>query len=156
VRVVIEVRRPTSVTLESSQPWTVNALLFVVMLNVIAEVVILAGWYGASTRGTVSSQVPWAETAIVGAIVAGVADCMWLLRGRRAIGERRRAVLTLETWQARSSSQVVVAAASASADLVRADGMTRVHRSGCPLVAGKKTNVVRRPGNAARCGICGA
>jgi hypothetical protein len=154
MKVVIEVRRPQGVTLGSSRmPWTINALLFLVILNLVAVVVIVIGWYGASTRGTVSSQTPWADAAIVGAILAGIADCMWLLQGRRAIGEQRRTLLTLESWQARTAN---VLPPAASDQLVRAAGMSRVHRPHCPLVAGKKTSVVRRPGSAQRCGICGS
>ena len=156
MKIVIEVRRPAGVTLETSkQPWTLNALLLVVMLNLVAAVVIVIGWYGTSTRGTLNSQVPWADAAIVGAILAGVADCIWLLRGRRAVGEQRRSLLTLESCQA-CTAAAPVAASRSGGDLVRAAGMTRLHRVDCPLVAGKKTSVVRRPGSAPRCGICGS
>jgi hypothetical protein len=158
-RIIIETRRPEGVVLGTSRlPWTVNSLLLLVFGNVVALVLIVAGWYGASTRGTVSSQGSWVDTAILGAILAGVLDCVWLLRGRRAVGQQRRALITAESWRVTSGVPPQVAGTATTGEsgpLVRVAGMIRVHHSDCPLVVGKATKVVRRPANQPRCGICG-
>jgi hypothetical protein len=82
---------------------------------------------------------------------------MWLARGRRSVGERRRELLA--RWEPAGppgSSRPTGAAEHevlAGGPLVRAAGMRLAHRPGCPLVAGKDT--APAPDGGPRCRICG-
>lgn len=134
-------------------PWPVGWLLSLLGSTLLGLAAILTGWYGASGQGLLGDQVPWLNLAVGGGIVAGLGNCAWLLRGRRAVGELRRALLLAEPALDTAAARPVEAAPLLPADWVQAAGMRKVHRRGCPMVAGKVVRAVD-PSGAAACAIC--
>jgi hypothetical protein len=57
-------------------------------LSFIAVVMFFAGWFQVSGRQTLNAQMGPSEIALGGAIVFGTANVMWIMKGRRALGER--------------------------------------------------------------------
>jgi hypothetical protein len=122
---------------------------------VAGAVLLLVSWWGASASAEQSRQVFWIDIGVVGVIVAGVGIAAWLLTGRRAIGERRVALLPT---RAATPSAAVRPASAGKEELVSAPGLTRYHRAGCPMVVGKATRTATDAGHRAAglepCGIC--
>ena len=136
-------------------PWDPNDLVLLVALTLIAVSIIGVAWYGASGQGRLSQQTAWLNLAVVGIVVAGGGNLMWMARGRRSVGERRRALLTEWDTSVRASSTAAPKhRAPVGGALVRAAGMRFAHAPDCPLVAGKVTTPVAAGEGAPRCTIC--
>src|SRR3954471_4036819 len=73
-------------------PWRLGDAMSLVTLNALGVALLVAGWYMAGGRLLLHDQVPAANVAIAGIIVAGVGNAVWLLTGRRAVGLRRNVV----------------------------------------------------------------
>ena len=110
--------------------WARTDLVLVVGANVVAAILILVGWLGTSDALTLNDSVDWLEVGIVGVIFAGIGNGLFLLRGRRAVGLARRAVLGVPRVR-----QIAVDAPGTT--LVALAGSARMHMSSCPMVAGK-------------------
>jgi len=96
---------------------------------------VLIGWWGASGTGRASHQTGWMAAAVVGVLILGMGNALWLLAGRRAVGSRRAQLLDrLEAVPAEAEVD-----ASSDATLVAVPGTARRHRATCPLVRGKRT-----------------
>ena len=133
-------------------PWRpANLLVLWVTLAAGATLLVLA-WWGASATADQSSQVAWINVAVGGLIVSGVGITSWVLSGRRAIGARRRLLL------ADGSPSPDASPLDRAEPLVTAAHLTRYHRSGCPMVAGKRTRTASAAGHRAAglepCGVC--
>lgn len=129
------------------QPWEDGHVLQLCATSALGLVAIVVGWYGASGSALVDRQTLWLNLGVAGTVVAALGNCVWLLRGRGAVGARRRQLVSM------APSPSSPPAASGGAGLVRASGMARVHRADCPLVAGKKVRkAVTADGDA--CGVC--
>jgi hypothetical protein len=138
-------------------PWEPGDLVRLVVLTLVALAVIGVAWYGASGEGRLSHQMSWLNLSVAGLMVTGAGNLMWLARGRRSVGERRRELLARwepagpagSSWPTSAPEREV----PADGPLVRAAGMRLAHRPGCPLVAGKHTAPALDGGP--RCRICG-
>lgn len=120
--------------------WRDGDVVLLVLTAVLGLVAIIGAWFGASGATTLARQAVWLEAAMGGFAVAGVGMCLWIMRGRRAIGERRAALVSLAPEQDDPSEPAPVRRTgdmTAPLHLVRAEGMRRVHSPDCPLVAGK-------------------
>ena len=73
-------------------PWARTHLLALVVLNALGGVLIGVAWYWSA--GRTEAQTAPLNLAVVAMMVAGAGNGLWLMRGRRAIGARRRAWLT--------------------------------------------------------------
>lgn len=135
--------------------WRESTLIKVVVTAIIGLVAIAAGWFGASGSTSVVRQTAWLEVAIAGFTVAAAGNCLWLLRARKAIGERRHALITLEAADVEPGRPRPSVTSTASLELVRAEGMTRVHYRDCPLVDGKPLKPADLSGGEP-CGVCAA
>ncbi len=127
--------------------WARTDLALVVGANVVGLVLIVVGWLGSSDALTLNGSVDWLKVGIVGVIFAGVCNGLFLLRGRRAVGLARRAVLGVP----RDRRVVVVDEPVA---LVARPGGRRIHRAGCPMVAGKSVETVPTVGDRVPCELC--
>src|SRR5437016_2674739 len=74
-------------------PWTVDHLVSVVLANAFGLLMVFAGWYEASGVSKVGAAIGWLDLSIGGLLVAGVANGIWLLRGRQAVMLARVSVL---------------------------------------------------------------
>lgn len=146
----------------SRSPWRAGDLLSLAATVAIGGAALLVGWWGVSGEPRVTQQTPWLNVSIGGLVIAGVGNAVWLVTGRRAVGERRRRllpdvadVLSSDTTDPLWTSADGVADKRTS-PLVAIPGMTRYHLASCELVAGKQTRGLkqgRRPA-LAPCGVC--
>src|SRR5437879_652815 len=74
-------------------PWTGEALVRLAIGDGVALFLIVLSWYEASGTVSTSTSVAWFKAGIVGLVVAGTSNALWLLRGRKAVGLARVALL---------------------------------------------------------------
>ncbi len=138
-------------------PWQVAHLLVWYVGAAAGLVVILVAWWGASGTTRLPTLITWVDVAVVGVVVSGMANLVWLLEGRRAVGERRYAVLGDPDLTA-GAAQRTVADLGGELSLVAAEAMTRYHRAACPAVAGRHVAAASRDDHESvgrsPCGIC--
>jgi hypothetical protein len=72
-------------------PWGRRHVIVLVALNVLGAALIGVAWFWSAGRA--EAQTAPLNLAVVAMVVAGAANGVWLMRGRRAIGARRRAWL---------------------------------------------------------------
>ena len=145
--------------------WQADSLLRWGVTSGVGGIVIAVAWYVAAGEASFSQQVGPIDAALAGLLIAGVGNLAWLLRGRRALGERRRLLLP-DIVPAATVTKVVgeheaALASEAGGDqtFVAGEGMERYHRPGCALATGRDDwtamtraaheTVGRRP-----CGVC--
>lgn len=139
-------------------PWSDGDVVAVTATALIGMVAIVAGWFGTSGSPVPASQMLWLNIAVAGFAIFASGNCLWLMRLRRALGERRAGLVSFEDAEvmpqhATAADRPVDGPVSASTAWVRGIGMARVHRAGCPLVAGKELEPVRA-GDGELCGVC--
>ncbi len=165
--------RPRATVAPRGALWSAEDLLRWALATGVGGIVIAVSWYVCAGDASFYRQVGPLDAAVAGAVVSGLGNAMWLLRGRRRLGERRRAllgdpVLALDAGAAGvvrrvSSSNLERAApvgpAGAEAEIfVAGDGLLRFHRSDCDLAAGRSWGSATREQHedAGRlpCGVC--
>jgi hypothetical protein len=104
----------------------------IVVANAVALVLLVAGWYHAAGAGDVRTQLTWLNLSLAGLAVSAVSNGLWLLRGRQVVGLARVAMLPDVPKRHANTSTLAPPGA-----VVTSKGMTRFHRPGCPLVAGR-------------------
>jgi hypothetical protein len=119
---------------------------FGIVLNVVA-------WYGASGTTLWSRQTDWIVLGVLAAAVVAIGCAGWLVSGLRSVGAARAEVV-----RGLARPLVSVVAVPTSAELVAGPRMTRFHRNGCRLVAGKRYGAVGQAEIIDRqlqaCGVC--
>lgn len=127
-------------------PWRDRDLVELTAAALVGLIAILLGWFGASGAAAPARQMLWLNIAVVGLALYALGNCLWLMRLRRAVGDRRAALVSFEVAEeeVEMAPEPTLAArgpvdrsAMMSAQWVRGDGMARVHRPDCPVVAGK-------------------
>lgn len=138
--------------------WRDGDIVMVSLTVLVGGIAIVAAWFGAAGTPTPSQQGLWLQLAVAGFAVSAVGLSLWLLRGRRAVGERRVALISLDPGgqpaePAASRGRTRDESPTTPVGLVRAAGMTHLHHADCPLVSGKTV----RPsslGDGEPCGVC--
>src|SRR5947209_6575844 len=69
-------------------PWRSQAIVTLVTRIAAGVGLIAVAVHQASGKATVAAQIRWANWGVVGLVVVGVANGLWLLAVRRAIGTR--------------------------------------------------------------------
>ncbi|MGP3983149.1 hypothetical protein [Streptomyces sp. KR80] len=142
-----------------TEPWRDGDVLTVAVTTLVEVALIVGAWFGASGTASAARQAAWLNLAVAGFAVSAGGLCLWLLRLRRAVGERRVALISLapqeEPAPARLPRRPQASAATVSSQLVRAAGMDRLHRRDCPLVAGKDVTPAGLD-DGDPCGVCAA
>jgi hypothetical protein len=143
-----------------SGPFHSDNLVAVLGANGLGAALVFAGWWVASGLESAQAQVGWLNLSVVGLLVAGVANGLWLTRGRRTVCVARAAVLPYPP-RAGSASRTAPRSngkAPVSGELVTAPNTSRYHRSGCLLVAGKPVRMATRDDHEsagrAACEVC--
>jgi len=134
--------------------------------------VIGVAWYVCAGDLSLKQQIGPTDAAVAGLLLSGLGNATWLLRGRRAVGERRRTLLpdpaaqVQRVRQARGSVPApVLPPNSGAAPVIAAEvflagpDMERFHRPNCALAAGRSgwTTMTRQEHMAAGrkpCGVC--
>lgn len=92
--------------------------------------------------------------AVLGTVLSVAGGSFFLLTGRRAVSQRRVAVLGLVP----AAVATVPVASSVSPLLVGGDGLAKYHRADCPLAAGRDWSVADADEHASAgrkpCGVC--
>ncbi|GAA5108238.1 hypothetical protein [Haloechinothrix salitolerans] len=130
--------------------WRDGDIITVAVTTAIGLFVLIGAWFGASGSGSVSQQMGWLNLGVAGVTVFAAGNALWLLRGRRAVGERRASLVWLDTDEDEQAAPSR-AVATESSHLVCIPGAARVHRADCPLVADKHVE----PADMAGCRPCG-
>ncbi len=169
----LETRRRTGPAVPSVL-WGAEDLLRWVITVGLGGIVVAVSWYVCAGDLQFSQQVGPTDAAIAGLLLAGVGNVAWLLHGRRALGERRRALLpdvTLDSLDRAApvatrrrqgpatETMTSVPSASEEALFVAGEGMERFHRADCVLAAGRTgwSALPRHEHEAAGrrpCGVC--
>lgn len=154
--------RLTGVTSRTFLPWSNDAALRIILANAAALGLVITSWYLTSGETDLGTQTNWLKLGIAGLVASGVANGLWLLRGRRAVGLARVALLAefengaIEVPLPHAAgSQVLVAGSHV---LVAGDRMTRFHTVSCDLVTGKVVTAADRTDHIAAgrrpCELC--
>lgn len=160
-------RRPSV----AGRAWSLNDLLRVITGNSLAAVALLVAWFGTSGSVDPSRSAAFTVVGIAAVILQGSANVVWLLRGRRSIGERRAALMEqfLEVLPSLAQDvpvQVRAARAGTAAtpavtpqQVVAVAAATRYHHPDCQLAVGKADLIladVEEHESAGRvaCGVC--
>jgi hypothetical protein len=128
-------------------------------------IVIVVSWYVGSGDASFSRQIGPLDAAVAGLVFAGLGNVMWLLRGRRALGERRRALLpdvaAIAEATERAAEGGVRGAGSTTSEgdlFVGGEGLVRFHRPDCPLAVGRSWAAFPRQehegAGRSPCGVC--
>lgn len=139
--------------------WRDGDIVMVSATALVGLVLLVAAWFGASGSGSPMHTATWLNVAAGGFAVFGAGNFLWLLRGRRAIGERRVALISLEPADGPPAPPRSPRAGHASSGpptalrLVTVPGMARVHDPDCPLVAHKPVRPASA-GDGDPCGVC--
>ncbi|MDV6014600.1 hypothetical protein [Haloechinothrix sp. LS1_15] len=135
------------------RPWRDGDVVMVCLSAVGGVVAIAIAWYGADRSAVLHHATGWLNLAVAGFAVTAIGIALWLLRGRRAVGERRTTLVSLDPGETEPAGEASRPAVDDTPELVRAVGMQRVHRPECPLVAGKQLETVDQEDGQA-CGVC--
>lgn len=142
------------------EPWRDSEVILVAVTAVIGVTAIGGGWFGSSRTDSLVPATVWLNLAVAGFVIAAAGNCVWLLRLRRAVGERRISLISLDiappqvgaTPESRGTASRSTQS-TATFQLVRVTGTTKVHFADCPLVSGKRLEAAA-VGDGQPCGVC--
>jgi len=140
--------------LHSTSLWRPEDLLRWAVAVGLGGIVVAVSWYICAGEVSFGSQVGPTDAAVAGLLVAGMGNVSWLLKGRRALGERRRALLpdvslvsdaTSGAGGKAPQSEEVAQTDPRGLDpvlnelelCVGGEGMERFHRPECALTSGR-------------------
>jgi hypothetical protein len=135
-------------------PWTTAQARVVTACDLVAALVVAGAATSARHQGSLQDQITWIDLAVVGLLLAVVANGTLFLVGRRAVGGRRLDVLP-------DAVAPVTATRPPTAEgrWWWLPGTTRAHVAGCQLIAGKAAQEVSadriRSERLVRCEVCG-
>lgn len=149
---------PSSGSSRATHPWSEQALIVWALLSGIGVTLLVAGWIQVRNESAYAEQVGGINMAVAGALVAGAGAIPMLLAGRRAVADRRLAILgdlrhmPVVATVARASDD------STSWNLVGGEGLRHFHRAGCTMAQGRNWSAAsrsehERAGRVA-CGVC--
>jgi hypothetical protein len=128
---------------ERRVPWRLGDLYGLYGTTVGGLLLVAIAWYQASGSIDPDAQVGWTNLAVAGLIILGAGNLVWLLTGRRVVGELRRDVIARLPLRPVTSEHEPVAPSSGA--LVAQRGMTRYHRPECLFVTGKAATAASEP-----------
>lgn len=136
-------------------PWALRDFGRLVWFEVIAAAAIAACFVGAREAAAFKSRLYWIVGAVVALVFAGSGWAVWLLIGARALRDRQRRIMTALRPCVQPEAPELPPSGEA---LVSGARMNLYHRSGCPLVSGKKVARASREAHHAKgrrpCGVC--
>ena len=139
-------------------PWTDEELFRWLVTVVLAAGLCVAAWWAAAGHARLRDQIAFANFAVAGLVLTCYAHAALFLRGRRAVGARRRALLTEPPEHSGSRSAADSRQFCSQNGFVAGDGLGRYHRPDCPLAAGRDWSEAARADHDAAgrrpCGVC--
>jgi hypothetical protein len=145
-----------------SVPWRAEDLVRWMSASALSGILVIVGWYLAAGQARDTRQIGPLDLAIAGAVLGGVANVTWLLRGWHSVGERRKALV------AQLSAALPVPPQEPGLDFgegrlsaaeILVGGRSRYfHRPGCPLARGRDWTpeplAVHLRAGREPCGVC--
>ena len=136
--------------------------------NAVGAACILANWWQAAESSDLKANLSSAGLGIVGVMIAGLTNALWLQTARGALaGRRRRLSSRAAGWAAPLDRLESVAAVPdpaparpsvAEPGLIAVEGATLYHRPDCPLVTRKRTAAaaaeIHEANGLRPCGVC--
>jgi len=116
--------------------WSGRSRTLVAGLSGTGLALMAVGWLRVSGGSSVDTQIAWLDVGVAGLLLSGLANALWLLRGRRSVVRLRVALLPADFGVAPFDG-AVEAVPFERRELVAAASMTRYHRPDCLLVVGK-------------------
>jgi hypothetical protein len=143
-------------------PWSPDHLVWLVVANLGGLAMSITGWWVVSGSGTAHAQLGWLNLCVAGLVVAGGANTWWLARGWRVVCLARQIVFPWPPGEAAGWATTPdygplappvprVARPAPTGMVVSGPGMTRYHRPGCVMTAGKEVAAT----TAAACATAG-
>jgi hypothetical protein len=119
---------------------------------------LVASYLGVSAEVHLKDQVPFLDLGVVGLLVGTAGGVWWLAAIVKAVRVRKAAAVVLV--RSRFDSVKVTGPVGRAEGFVAAERMTRYHRRGCALVAGKDATAATLAEHSAAgrrpCGVCAA
>jgi hypothetical protein len=154
--------------LTSVSPWGRDSGIRWVLLTPACAVAMFVAWFGVSGRGILPTQIGWLTAGIVTLMVALYVQASLVIRGRRAVGERRYrlisdAVLDIEAGVvphglAHGRDRAAAPRQTEPARVLTVAGLNLYHRPECPMVDGRHGTLLLKSVADDRgmqpCGIC--
>src|SRR5687767_14121159 len=82
-----------------TSPWLPRTLRTTVVAAISGAGLVVVGWHRIANTTDLGSQVLWLEVAVIAAIAGAGGALVWLLRGHRAVRERKQHLdARLGTW----------------------------------------------------------
>ena len=142
----------------SAEPWSPRKLTVFAVSTAVGAGLLGASYLGVSAEVHLKDQVPFLDLGIAGLLVGTVGGVRWLAAVVKAVRVRKAAAVALV--RSRFGTVGMAGAAGPSEGFVAAARMTRYHRRGCSLVAGKEVAAATLAEHSAAgrrpCGVCAA
>lgn len=155
-RVAVRIERRPAPERPSELLWSPDALARWGVTLFASTVLLVGSWYAVSGTARYGDQVLGAAVGGGAVLLAAAAGASLVLKGRRAVGLRR--VALLGEPPAPSASTSLVTTPAADTVLVGSDARLRYHRSDCPMVRGKGfpsgTRAQHESKGRLPCGVC--
>lgn len=120
---------------------------------------LLVGWVEVSATTHVDKQVSWSALSLIGAVLVCTAAGLAATSGERVFLLHLHRLVAIVAVDSPGSASGGSAAVSGD-HLVAAATMSRYHRAGCPLAAGKtvasESRIAHERAGRRPCGVCGA
>lgn len=144
-----------------SAPWALSHVLATLICLGAGIAGLSVCWFGAAGSGEPARGILWLDAAVGDVIAMAVVIALWILGGRRAVGEYRKLLLSVVESRPSPAAFGQVTAVSrvgGPGRLVSGAQMTKYHREGCPLVSGKAVRAATARAHQRRglqpCGVC--
>jgi hypothetical protein len=135
-------------------PWTTAQARAVGACDLVAALVVATAALLAGGEDALQDQVTWVNLAVLGLLLAMVANGCWLLLARRAVGRRRLELVPDVVARARPKAATVT-----TAGWLWLPGTSRAHVHGCQMILGKPAEEISADGirsnRLSRCELCG-
>jgi hypothetical protein len=134
-------------------PWPDAARWHLIFSTAAAVIVCGLAWLGAAGEARVGDQLIFATISVAGVVISLCANLSWIMRARRSVGDRARALL----GDVPAGSETPIGPAPAR-DVVAGAGMRFYHRPECLLVRGRRWSITpaaeQVAAGRAPCGVC--
>jgi hypothetical protein len=146
-------------------PWGVESGVRWAVLTLGCGVGLVGVWWEIAGRGVFSTQVGWLTAGIAVLMLTLYAHASLVIRGRRAVGERRAGLIddglaSLVPLMVGETAGIDEFASGGMpvTDVVVVEGVGMFHVAGCQMTAGRAVSVLPRgtaiAGGLDPCGIC--
>jgi hypothetical protein len=137
-------------------PWRPDDVTRLLLVQLAGVAMMAASWFEASGQLTVRGQLTWLNLGLVGLLVSGVGNGIWLLQGRRNVGTVRALLLPDPVPQPAAAAVSGLTETASERVVVTDAGATMYHRPGCQLIEGKPTETRAARHDQVPCQVCQA